>query len=256
MTESTGPTDDPIEEQLILAREVGREIHPPAFDGFTVELQGQRVNLWWHDRHLRSRAFSDAFVTRRNQLVLVVASVSDPLDPTGLALSIRAFLRARLWANTENPNMMAELEHWAEEDPQWTGCCELAMAILEPKHVLRFARYGLMSLAHRGVDGHIREVDFPADNLRGWRDREGAVWAVPDDVDDLVEQTRAWIKRDSRFSWLCAVSSRACCVVAQFGNQLSDSMARARGKTTDVNFTLPLEESGSQSRRGCSSLAT
>lgn len=161
MSESSGPADDSINEQLILAREVGRGIQPPPFDGFTVDLQGQRVNLWWHDRHLRSRAFSDAFVTRRNQLVLVVASVSDPLDPTGLALSIRAFLRARLSFASESATLIAELEEWAGNDPQWAGCCRLGIVILQQNHELVYACYGNMQLAHRDAGGRVTEIPFP-----------------------------------------------------------------------------------------------
>jgi hypothetical protein len=156
------PPRKPIEDELVLARETCRGISPPEFDGAEIELTGQRVNLWWHDGRRGSRAFSDAFITRQNELALVVADVSDPLDATGLALSLRAFLRAKLTSSGDLAHVMEDVEHWGRHEPHWQGFCQLGIALLSQNRQLHYLTRGALRLCRTDRTGRTTPIEIPA----------------------------------------------------------------------------------------------
>ncbi|MCA8997915.1 MAG: SpoIIE family protein phosphatase [Planctomycetaceae bacterium] len=158
MTSQQNSNFDELEEQIILAREIGRGIAPPEFPGFRVALSGHRVNLWWQDRRQRSRDYSDAFISSQNKLVLTTALVSDSLDATGLALSIRAFLRGCLSGNSTISQVVTGIETWSEADPQWSGFCQLGIAVVQSNHSLEFAGFGHVCFALQNAPSQSEEI--------------------------------------------------------------------------------------------------
>ena len=152
---------DRIHEELTLAREVGRGIAPPVFEGVTVELQGHRVNLWWSDGLASSRTFSDAFITQQDRLVIVAADVLEMTDASGLAVSVRAFLRARLGLFGELGDVLEDLDSWLKQDPQWNGFLQLGVGVFHENRELQFVRRGAIRVVYTDRHGRATEIDSP-----------------------------------------------------------------------------------------------
>ena len=157
MTDGSDDKQIQLEEDLILAREVGRGIDPPCFPGFHMQSSGQRVNLWWRDRHTKSRSFCDAFLAPENRLTLVIASVSSSLDATGFALSLRGFLRGVCSTVVSLSNVIESLEKWGLSEPQWSGMCQLGIASVSSDGDVEYLCLGDVTAIHGSAD-NVREM--------------------------------------------------------------------------------------------------
>lgn len=154
MSEADNISNDQFEGELILANEVGRSSpSPPVFQGFILDIQVPKFYLWWSDKHRKSRVFSDAFVTQRGELAMIVSEVTALVDATGRALSTRAFLRGRIAASSDLLEVFNDFDHWCQNEPQWNGMLSLGIAILQQNRQFEFACRGNVSFTHISKDG-------------------------------------------------------------------------------------------------------
>lgn len=153
-----------LREQMIIAREIGRGIFPPEFAGYQIKLYGPRINLWWLGGFQPRRCFSDAFIFDNERLLLVIADVTDSIDATGLALSVRGFLRGCFAQESTVANAILSLESWYKTEQYWSGMCSLGIAIVKKSREVEFAGIGAIECFHRSGT-HLNETEVVVKSL-------------------------------------------------------------------------------------------
>lgn len=164
-TESFAMNDEELRErqrfqdELVLAREIGRPILPPEFPGFTVTLNSPKVNLWTRQLRRANREFADAFVTRHGNLMMTVCTVFDQTDSIAQALSIRGFFRGRLLNADSLDNVFKDFQTWQLSDSYWNGMCHIAIAHLQPDRRFAFASIGFIELQRQRLEAEVETLN-------------------------------------------------------------------------------------------------
>ena len=120
-------SDANLEEELLLARELSRDVDIPEIAGFETHCHALKCNLWWRDGRSAVREFSDIVSLGEGKFALIAARVHDSVDGSGAALALRAYLRAGLQKARGLRQAISDVFALARQDNQWALLATLAV---------------------------------------------------------------------------------------------------------------------------------
>lgn len=147
-----------IEQEFLLARQIQKTFLPQSIP----EAAGWDLNLRWRTAREVGGDFYDLFITRDNQIGIVIADVSDKGMPAALYMTVtRTLIRSAAQSQDSPAEVLRRVNELLEMDSQNGMFVTAIYALLNPKTgILTYANAGHnLPLLLRGLDQKIEKLE-------------------------------------------------------------------------------------------------